>query len=222
MIVGMPGWANSERFDVDAETTGNPTVDQKRLMLQSLLASRFKLVLHREVRQAPVYALLLVKPGKFGPQLHPYTENQECNEGPKSDADARQQPKDSISPAEAAAAALRHFPCGRVVGGLIAANDHDQIWSGGLKVNMEAIAASIGEMEATDRPVLNRTGLAGSFDFTIEWNHQLQQLSTDSAPEAPGLSLLQALRQQLGMKLEPTKGSVQVLVIDHVEEPLPN
>ena len=66
-LLGKPDWIDSEHFDIEAETEGNPTIDQKRLMLQSLLSDRFKLMAHHETRQLPVYALVLSKPGKTGP-----------------------------------------------------------------------------------------------------------------------------------------------------------
>ena len=72
MIFGIPQWARSERFDIEAEAPGNPTLDQRRLMVQSLLADRFHLVAHREKRQLPVYAAVLAKRGKLGPQLRPH------------------------------------------------------------------------------------------------------------------------------------------------------
>jgi uncharacterized protein (TIGR03435 family) len=103
------------------------------------------------------------------------------------------------------------------------ASDHDRIWTGGRRVDMSMITTSIGEMEATDRPIADRTGLSGLFDFTVERSHQLQRLSVNPEPDVSGmLSLPDALRDQLGLKLEPTTGSVDFLVIDHIEEPTPN
>jgi bla regulator protein blaR1 len=227
MILGLPGWAASERFDIQAEAPGNPTIDQKRLMLQSLLANRFKLAVHHETRQLPVYALRMAKPGKLGSQIHPHADDAQCDEAPAGRTETQphqESPRaaSSQSPAEGAAVALQQFPCGRVVGGLLVQNDHDQIWSGGRRVNMDTIAASLGGMESMDRPILNRTGLSGVFDFTIEWSHQLQSLSANPTTETSGLSLFQALREQLGLKLEPQTGPVDVLVLDHVEEPSDN
>lgn len=225
MVFGMPDWAASERFDIQAEASGNPTVDQKRLMLQSLLENRFKLTVHHETRQLPVYELAVARPGKLGPQIHPDVDNAQCDE---ASAGRTAQPLNESrsaarSPAETAGVALQQFPCGRVVGGLLEANDHDQIWSGGRRVDMKTIAASLGGMEAMDRPILDRTGLSGTFDFTIEWNHQLQSISANpTLVEESGLSLLEALRQQLGLTLKSTKGPVNVLIIDHVEQPSEN
>jgi uncharacterized protein (TIGR03435 family) len=217
----------SAGFDIEAEAPGNPTLDQKRLMLQSLLADRFKLVLHHENRQLPVYALVMVSSGKPGPQLQPHTADTSCDafapgQSGATPPQAASGSEPQRSPADAAALALQQFPCGRVVGGLLMPNDSSQIWSGGRRVTMDTVAASLGGMEYVDRPVLDRTGLRGTFDFTVEWNHQLQNVSVSPQPDLAGLSLFEALREQLGLKLERQRGPVDVIVIDHVEQPSAN
>ena len=70
----MPKELNSEFFDIEAQAQGNPTKDQMRLMMQSLLAERFKLAVHFETREASVFVLTLVKQGKAGPRLRPHSE----------------------------------------------------------------------------------------------------------------------------------------------------
>jgi bla regulator protein blaR1 len=89
-------------------------------------------------------------------------------------------------------------------------------------VTMETIAESLGADEYIDRPVVDRTGLTESFDFTVEWNTKLQDLSVHPQPDESGLSLFEALREQLGLRLKPENGPVDILVIDHVERPSPN
>jgi len=75
----LPKWAIVERFDIEAEAAStNPTKDQMRLMMQSLLADRFKLVVHTESRQLPMFALVLDKPGKMGPQLRAHSDDPPC------------------------------------------------------------------------------------------------------------------------------------------------
>ena len=64
----MP-WTTEDRFDIEARAPGNPTKADYRLMMQSLLADRFKLTVHYETRVVPLFELVLAKPGKFGPQL---------------------------------------------------------------------------------------------------------------------------------------------------------
>ena len=78
LLAGTTGWMNSEHFDIEAKAEGNPTVTQKQLMLRSLLEDRFKLALHHETRQLPMYVLVMVKPGKIGPQLIPHMDNANC------------------------------------------------------------------------------------------------------------------------------------------------
>jgi uncharacterized protein (TIGR03435 family) len=73
-----------------------------------------------------------------------------------------------------------------------------------------------------DRTVIDRTGLVGEFDFTIEWAIPLATLDPEPAADATGPSLGTALREQLGLKLESTRGPVEILVIDHIERPTPN
>jgi uncharacterized protein (TIGR03435 family) len=97
---------------------------------------------------------------------------------------------------------------------------------GARNVTMGLIATTLSAMpDGPARPVLDQTGLSGTFDFTLEWTPQL------NVPEPPGSTFqtdesgptfLEALKEQLGLKLESTTGPVNVLVIDHVEEPSPN
>ena len=69
-VIGMPEWSNSRHFNVEATSESNPPKEEKRLMLRSLLADRFKLAGHHETRKMKIYALELVKPGTLGPKLH--------------------------------------------------------------------------------------------------------------------------------------------------------
>jgi len=220
-IVGMPNWAVGKAWDIEAEAPGNPTIEQRRLMLQSMLAERFKMVAHHETRQLPVYALVVIKPGKLGPQLHADAADTSCA------ANAPQSLKTDGSPAALALQDLQQFPCGRVAGGFLSPGDHVQVWSGGRNVNMDAITSAVGGMEYMDHPVVNRTGLAGDFDYTVEWDSRTdtEDFSASAAHgpvETFGNSLLEAMRDQLGLKLDLQKGPVNIIVIDHIEEPSPN
>lgn len=221
-IVGMPNWATLETFDIEAEAPGNPTVEQKRVMLQSLLADRLKMVVHHETRQLPLYALVLVKEGKLGPQLRAHAANMACNLSPSTPASST----NSGSVAAVALQDLQQLPCGQVVGGFLLPGNHVEVWSGGRDISMDAIAGAIGGMEYIDHPVVNRSALVGNFDFTIEWD---SRTATEDFPaplergavssEPVGDSLLEAMRDQLGLKLDLEKGPVDVIVIDHVEQP---
>jgi bla regulator protein blaR1 len=90
---------------------------------------------------------------------------------------------------------------------------------------MEMIANTLLGVGNVGRPGLDRTGLSGTFDFYLEWTPQLNDpLPPGSTiqPDESGPTFLEALKDQLGLKLEPQTGPVDVLVVDHVEEPSPN
>jgi uncharacterized protein (TIGR03435 family) len=183
----LPEWVLTDRFDIQARGSGNPTKAQMRLMIQSLLADRFKLAIHFETREVPVFALVLAKPGKTGPQLHPHT-----NEPPCSTAS----------------------PCGRFDS---LPNPPGQFRIGARDVTMGFIANVLATSEL-GRPVLDQTRLTGNFDFTLEWTPNIP-VSPDFIPDQSGPTYIEALKEQLGLKLESSRGPVQVPVIDHVERP---
>ena len=78
LLPQLPGWVTTDRFDIQARVAGNPGKEQIRLMMRSLLADRFKLAIHNETRQVPVFAVVLLKPGKTGPQLQPHPVDSSC------------------------------------------------------------------------------------------------------------------------------------------------
>jgi hypothetical protein len=75
LLPELPAWTGTERFDIQARCEGNPSKDEMRLMMRSMLADRFKLVVHHETRQLPVLEVVLAKPGKTGPQLQPHSND---------------------------------------------------------------------------------------------------------------------------------------------------
>jgi len=214
-IVGLPGWADSDGWDIQAAAAGTPSTQQKRLMLQALLAERFKLTIHRETRQLPLFRLAASSPGRPGPQLRPPTDEAACQQQPAAGASEGPAPR---SPLEAVALELRNGPCGRVLSGVLP-NDRSQAWAGGRRVSLAVFAASLGEVTPLERPiVIDRTGLEGLFDFTMIWNPQIQELSPNAADQT-GLTFMQALREQLGLNLRRESGPVEVIVVDRVERP---
>jgi uncharacterized protein (TIGR03435 family) len=205
----MPDWARSERYDIEARCDDhNATKDQMRLMMQSLLADRFKLAIRMEIRQVPVFALVLSKPGKTGPQLQPH---------PASDASC------STAPSEAETGM---FPasCGGILGMQPTTPGDDR--AAARNVSMDVIASFLSGLGGgINRPVLDQTGLSGKFDFSLEWapeSNRPPPISADAGPVAQGPPALEALKEQLGLKLEPAKGPVETIVIEHVELPSPN
>ena len=214
LIVSLPGWADNEGWDIQAAAADAPSTQQKRVMLQALLAERFRLTYHRETRQLPVFALSLQNAGRTGPQLRPPSDEATCQPNPNAGATE----PTGRTPFESVAQILRDSPCGRVLSGILP-GDRTQAWAGGRRVSLAALAASLGEITPLERPmVVDRTELDGLFDFAMLWNPQIQELSANAADQT-GLTFVQALREHLGLTLRRENGPVEVLVVDRVERP---
>ena len=205
----LPRWARTESFDIHAKTDlPDPTKDQMRQMMQSLLEDRFKLAVHRETRQVPIFALTLAKPGKLGPQLKPHPADSPCTTESPNKPSAVSAPVSTL---------LGVWPdqCG----------DGDEIGTtrrmraGARDMNMAHIAGWLSGEGDTDLPIVDKTGLSGTFDLIIEFAPQ-HGPSTNADPSIP--TFQNALSDQLGLKLEKQKGDATFFVIDHVEEPSEN
>jgi uncharacterized protein (TIGR03435 family) len=211
-LVGGPGWIANDRFDIVAKMEGDPPPvmpgsgpDSMMLALRTLLADRFKLVVHRETRDLDVYALVMAKPGgKPGPVLKPSTLD--CS------PQARRGGAPPPPPGPDAFCGLGISP-GRIrIGGFL------------LSPLANALQGLAG------RIVIDRTGLTGTWEGTLTFAPEgrggppggpppgAQLPSVD--PDAP--NLFTALQEQFGLKLEATKAPVEVLVIDSVEQPTPD
>jgi uncharacterized protein (TIGR03435 family) len=201
MLANLPEWVKRDRFAIEAVAPQHATKDQYRLMMQSLLADRFGLKLHFEQREMPVLAMVLVKPGKPGPRLIPHEQGQGCEEVPKPET----------------------FP--KVCYGYIATPGKDGMFlSGSRATSMSLIGNVIGSLGGgsgeTGRRVVDQTGLTGLWDFTLETDPPMRK----PAPDAPsaGPTVLEAVRDQLGIKLKSTRAVVSVPIVDHVERPTEN
>jgi uncharacterized protein (TIGR03435 family) len=218
----LPSWAVSDSsgsFDIEARAQGNPTKAQMQLMMQSLLADRFKLVVHTETKQAPVYALVLSKPGKTGPQLRPHVDDGSCSAATPAPGAAT--PKSATSSAD-----LPPVCSTGIVGMPPSAPGRLRMGARNVTIGMLADFLPLTNAKFSsrvDRPVLDRTGLSGNFDFSIEFVLEFDGPPPPNfQPDPSGPTFLEALQEQLGLKLVPQTGPVDVIVIDHVEEPSPN
>ena len=208
-------------FDIEARAPGNPTKDQMRLMMQSLLADRFKLRVHFETHEGPVLALTLVRSGHPGPNLRPHADGPAC--------------PDSFEITPGVMPALPRnandvFPpeCGRTA----TRGTREGTAFGGRDVTVETMATAIRNFGTltgeTDKPVVDQTGLKGRYDFLLLLPAGIMHLSAaPPSPDAPpadptGTPFLDALRKQLGLKLLSSKGPIRKLVVDHVEPPSAN
>jgi uncharacterized protein (TIGR03435 family) len=202
MLANLPKWVGTDRFSVQARAEGNPTKDQMRLMMQSLLAERFKLAAHFETRDTAVLAMTLAKPGKTGPKLRLHSEGHPCDAPPVQDI----------------------FPAACDVYGMTI-NSGRQRLAGSRNTTIERLAASLPSFGTLDRPVVDQTGLSGMFDFTLEWvpeSNSPVAPDPNPQPDLQGSTFLEALREQLGLKLESARAPVRTLVIDKVERPSEN
>jgi uncharacterized protein (TIGR03435 family) len=214
MLAHLPAWVRSQAFVIEAKaSTADPTKDQMRVMIQALLADPFKLAIHFETKESPVLALVLAKPNALGPRIRPHAQGLAC--------DAKwTAPPDPAAPTVPPGGWLPM--CGGVAGRN--APDHTVLF-GARDIPMDHIALYLPSLYKLGRPVVDQTGVTGTFDFSLQWepdkNGPLSFLS-GSTDDLEGTPFLDALKEQLGLKLKPAKAAIPVLVIDHVEEPSPN
>jgi uncharacterized protein (TIGR03435 family) len=198
-ISGGPGWIGSDRFDVEGKAEDRKAdFGQLRLMLQSLLEDRFKLKLHRETKQSPVYALVVAK---GGPKIKPSADQASSS--------------DVNGPAPPGATGPNHgafrFGPGSMIGNAVTLALFTKFLS-----------------QRLDHIVIDKTNLAGRFDIELLWTPDIGENPADLGghaispvdPSRP--SIFAAIQEQLGLKLESARGPVELLVIDHVEQPTPN
>jgi len=189
-FIGIPDWAKNENFDIEAKVDDADVsvfqklnFDKRQLMVQALLADRFKLRAHHETREFPIYELVIAKNGS----------------------------KLQASAANPVPGDITTGP-GRITG-----------------TNVVLFRLETALTRALGRTIVDKTGLRGPYDFTLNWTPDVDdpssaQSSNGAAQEsdASGGSIFTAIQEQLGLKLVPAKGPVEVLVVDHVEYPTSN
>jgi uncharacterized protein (TIGR03435 family) len=196
----LPDWVNTENYDIEARTSRpNVTKDEMRLMMRFLLAERFNFTIHTETKQLPVLAMTLIKPGKTGPGLQPHPPNSCKTDPPPSDGQM-----------------LGKFPA--LCGGFLPlpASTPTLHNVGARDVTIPFIANGLTNMGQSDKPVIDQTGLTGTWDFALEWvdDPPPGQAAND---EPSGATFFQAVKEQLGIKLDSQKGPVDVLVVEHIQ-----
>ena len=211
-VEGMPAWARNTRYDISArmdpriaDATQPPGLPPTwALALQALLKERLQLVFHREVAQRPAYALVLARPDKKpGPGLRPAEFDCDALKDRAAAAARVGGPSPYPQPTETRiACGIRQAP-GRYLQG------------GGRLVEFTAILSRM-----VGRPVFDRTGLAGRFDFLLTYTPDALLRPGELPPDSP--DLFTALQEQLGLKLESTTGPVELFIVDRIEPPSEN
>jgi len=208
-ILGEPSWTKTEFFDIEAKAAESDVeaidkmsqperVEQSLLFVQSLLSDRFGLKASFKTAELPVYALVVAKGG-------PKLEEVEATPMPPGTAPGTQPPQG-------------------VHWSRIARTGPNQYTASAWPMNLTADWLSRFD-EVGRRLVVDETGLKGTYDFVLNGIVQHVQTSPDPnalPPQRQVTSIFTALPEQLGLKLEPRKAPVEVLVIDHVERPSPN
>ena len=214
-LSGGPSWIDTEKFDVDGKVEDSlaqqlralPQTEQQnqvRKMLQALLTERFKLKVRHEMKDLPIFALVVAK---GGPKLR---------EVPPPD------PRTAAPLPELPHPGAPGVPPGEV---------EFSMWGDG-KASFTGAAATMANLARllaipTGRHVDDRTGLRGAYDFVLSYTMD-SSLGTvylrepDAPPQASGTSIFTAIQEQLGLKLESAKGPVDTIVIDDIQEPTPN
>lgn len=218
LVPQLPGWATTDSFDIEAHASGDPTKDQMRLMMRTLLADRFKFKIHTESREVPVFAFTLAKPGKLGPQLREHPVDAPCQTGVPSPSTPNRAPDGFFEKVSGGFPAI----CNGILGVPPSAPGRSRL--GGRNVTIAFMADMFRQRVNAGRPMVDATGLKGTFDFLIEFVPDSQALTAGAAnPDLPdGPSFQEALQDQLGLKLESRKSELEMIVVDHVERPSQN
>ena len=188
--LSAPDWLPTSKFEITAKIPPGTTRPQYRLMLQNLLAERFKLALHHETKEMPIYELVVAK---NGPKLKESPEDPAAADaGLQPPSAGSSPPKGYSGPVNLAIpkCSIEHF--------------------------IAILAGHLGQ------PVADATGLTGTYEIRLHYNLGLQTAAPSEAPGAeaadPQPTILDAVQQQLGLKLIKKNAPVDILVIDHLEK----
>ncbi len=217
-VVTQVPWAMEERFDIEARAEGNPTKDQHRSMMRSVLSQRFQLAVHFETRNVPVFMLVLAKPGKLGPQLRLHSlADPEC-----AAPESAPIPDNTTGGAAEDAEGFAHHPCGAIV--RMKPSGPGRMREGARDVPMTLIAAILTGVGNVERPMFDQTGIKGNVDFNLEWGLVRANLPVREAfhPDDSAATFQEALQEQLGIKMLAKKGPADFFIVDHIEQPSPN
>ncbi|HEY1759997.1 MAG TPA: TIGR03435 family protein [Bryobacteraceae bacterium] len=207
--ISGPDWLKTERYDIVATIPMGASISDFRLMVQNLLAERFKLAVHRETKEVSGYVLDVSKSG-----LKIAKSNGEAPEEASAKTDAGCSACNALMtvdkngfPAPRPGNPL--YPPGALFQATIAVNGRYRMTA--LNSPMSKIAEFLGN--AAGMPTQDRTGLSGNYDVHLEYLPRSADLAAD-----PGADVLDSVQAQLGLKMIASKVPVEMLVIDHAEK----
>lgn len=197
-VVGAPNWVFFDRYDVAAVARDNTSAEHLQFMIKNMLVDRLGLVAHYETQERPAYALVVARDdGQLGPEMR----------RSELDCDGIAAGTVNVTHLRAAAPTNGAPPCGMLAkGGMLV--------SGGLPLKTLAQSISV----SAGRLVVDKTGLAGNFEFTLRYQSSRPGRTDDMLLP----SIFTALQEQLGLKLESDRSLVQVVVIDRISRPAPD
>jgi bla regulator protein blaR1 len=207
-VFGWPDGIDTERYAISAKMPDGAPLAAQQVAIRNLLKDRFKLVTHLETRELPIYNLVLARSdGRLGPALK--ESSAECHAVVKEYAQAIRQGAPTQAPPVAVARCTSSQP------GI-----------GSFSMNGMSIGALVNLLpQFVERQVIDRTGLTGVYDLTLKWTPEAipSSLGLPQPPLPPAdpdlPNIFTAVQEQLGLKLEPGRGPVEVIVIDHLEKP---
>lgn len=207
----LPDWVRNRSYTETFRVEGEPTRDQVREMMRTMLADRFGLQIHEFVREGTVNKLVMSKPGVLGPNLKPHPEGASCS---TQQAASVGKPPDSSAPPIARCGLTFYY----LPGGVLHLGITDTTLADAART-----LAGLGRSGLESRPLLDATGLTGKYDLTLEFHPDSStSLLNPEAEDEAAPTLTVALKQQLGMRVETGPGPVRMVIIDHISEPTPD
>jgi uncharacterized protein (TIGR03435 family) len=220
-IAGTPRWVETERYAIKAKPPAGVSPTATPVLISNLLKDRFQLQTHLETREQPIFHLVMARSDRrLGPDLKPTSAECQALIAERAENLKRGGPLPALP--TSLPGPNDPLPCGFVRSPL------GQFAGSGRNIAQEFVRAL---SDLTGRPVIDKTGLAGLYDFTLKFAYEgrmplgplgsLGPMSPGATPvgdpDAPSLSV--ALQEQLGLKLESTRGPVEIAVIDKIEKP---